>query len=271
MLPSPRQAILPAALLALCLTSCAENKTQDHPRIVSLSPAMTEILFSIGAGDKLVGVTTFCDFPEAARKITKVGDFSHPSIERIIGLKPDLVVVNLPEQSRVKRELDKLKIRTFVSSPASLSGLYAELSALGAELDLQNAADSLVAYMETSLKAGVCSAPKRIYVEISPRPLVTIGSATFLNDLIEMAGGVNIFDDLEKEYPVVGQEAVITRDPEIIIVLHPEDITGRTGWQDIRAIKDGRVHADLDPDHLMRPGPRLVRGFERLKAIIDQP
>ncbi|MBE0433769.1 cobalamin-binding protein [candidate division WOR-3 bacterium] len=269
MLVSTRKAILSAGLLVLCLASCAQDEKKSHYRIVSLSPAMTEILFSIGAGDKIVGVTTFCDFPEETRNITKVGDFSHPSIERIIGLKPDLVIVNLPEQSRVKRELEKMNVRTFVSSPASLSELYSELSALGAELGLQKTADSLVSYIKDNLQAEVSSEPKRVYVEISPRPLVTIGSATFLNDLIHMAGGVNIFADLDKDYPVVGQEAVITRDPDIIIVLHPEDITGRTGWQNVRAIKDGRVRTDLDPDHLMRPGPRLVRGFKQLKAAIN--
>lgn len=271
MFVSAQEAILSAGLFALCLASCAPDGIKDRYRIVSLSPAMTEILFSIGAGDKLVGVTTFCDFPEETKNITKVGDFSHPSIERIVGLKPDLVIINLPEQNRVRRELEKLKIRTFVSSPASLSEVYSELSALGAEIDMQRAADSLASYMRDKLQAGTRSQPKKIYVEIAPKPLVTIGAATFLNDLIHLAGGVNIFADLEKDYPVVGQEAVITRDPDIIIVLHPEDITGRTGWQNVRAIKDGRVHTDLDPDHLMRPGPRLVRGFERLKAIIDQP
>ena len=264
-------AILSAALFALCLASCAESHLPKRPRIVSLSPAMTEIMFSLGAGDRLVGVTTFCDFPPAAKEITKVGDFSHPSIERIVGLKPDLVIVNLPEQNRVKRELDKLKIKTFVSAPSSLPELYGELLALGTALDLRPAAESLVAHMRANLTPAATDEPRRVYIEISPRPLVTIGRTTFLNDLIALAGGVNIFADLDKDYPVVGQEAVIQRDPEVIIVLHPEDIRGRIGWQDIRAIRSGRVYQDLDPDELMRPGPRLVNGLARLKAIIDQP
>lgn len=266
---SARKVFLSIILLALCCISCAQDRTKTTYRIVSLSPAMTEILFSIGAGDQIVGVTTFCDFPEDAKKLPKVGDFSHPSIERIIGLKPDLVIVNLPEQGRIKKELDKLEIKTFVSSPASLFELYGELSVLGLELGRQKAADSLISYMKQNLQAVTPDRRPRIYVEISPRPLVTVGAHSFLNNLIHDAGGVNIFEDLEKDYPVISQETVIARDPDIIIVLHPEGVTGRIGWQNVRAIKDGLVYVDLNPDHLMRPGPRLILGFKRLREIIN--
>jgi iron complex transport system substrate-binding protein len=230
---------------------------------------MTEMLFSLGAGDKIVGVTTFCDFPEQAKQITKVGDFSHPSIERIVALKPDLVIVNLPEQKRIQRDLEKLGIKIFVSSPTSLMDIYNELSAIGKELDLVRQADSVIQHMKYNLQSTAQKNQKRVFVEISPRPIITIGSATFLNDLIERAGGTNIFADLGKDYPVVNQEAVITRDPEVIIVLHPEDISGRTGWQKIHAIKNSRVYTELNPDHLMRPGPRLVNGYRQLKRIIN--
>jgi iron complex transport system substrate-binding protein len=91
-----------------------------------------------------------------------------------------------------------------------------------------------------------------------------------LNDLIERAGGTNIFVDLNKDYPVVGQETVIMRNPDIIIVLHPEDIIGRTGWHKVNAIKNDRVYTGLDPDLLMRPGPRLVQGFKQLAQIINE-
>jgi iron complex transport system substrate-binding protein len=256
-------------LLILCFASCAEKHGNGDFRIVSLSPAMTEMLFSIGSGDKIVGVTTFCDFPPAAKKITKVGDFSHPSIERIVALKPDLVIVNLPEQSRIKAELDRLKIKSFVSSPRSLSEIYSELHALGAVLGQKAAVDSLVSYMKRNLEPIDPVRRKRVYIEISARPIVTIGASTFLNDLIYGAGGTNIFADLHKDYPTVNQETVIARDPEIIIVLHPENITGRIGWQSVKAIREGHVHAELNPDHLMRPGPRLVEGFKRLREIIS--
>jgi iron complex transport system substrate-binding protein len=230
---------------------------------------MTEILFSLGAGDRIVGATTFCDYPPAAKKITRVGDFSHPSIERIIALKPDLVIVHLPEQRRIQEELKKLRIEIFLSSPRSLSEIYTEISALGRAIGLEKQSDSLIAYMKLNLVAVTPRHRKRIYVEISPKPIVTIGGLTFLDDLIYRAGGVNIFADLKKDYPVVTQESVIMRNPEIIIVLHPESITGRTGWRKIDAIEKARVYTDLDPDCLMRPAPRLIQGFKRLKEIIN--
>lgn len=230
---------------------------------------MTEILFGLGAEDKIVGVTTFCNFPAQAKTITKVGDFSHPSLERIVALKPDLVIVNLPEQGRIKKELDKLKLETFVSTHKSLSDIYVEILTLGAMLGQKREADSLVQYMRTNLERITPEHRKRVYVEISPKPIITIGAQTFLNDLIDRAGGTNIFADLDKDYPVVGQETVIMRDPDIIIVLHPEDITGRTGWRKVNAIKNGHVYKDIDPDLLMRPGPRLVQGFRQLGQIIN--
>jgi iron complex transport system substrate-binding protein len=230
---------------------------------------MTEMLFILGAGDRIVGVTTFCDFPEQAKQITKVGDFSYPSVECIVALKPDLVIVNLPEQKRIQRDLEKLGINIFVSSPKSLMDVYNELSAIGNKLGAGQRADSLIHYMKHNLQSLTQENAKRVFVEISPRPIITIGAATFLSDLIERAGGTNIFSDLDKDYPVVNQEAVITRNPEIIIVLHPEDISGRMGWQKISAIKNNRIYTDLNPDHLMRPGPRLVNGYRQLKRIIN--
>jgi len=266
---SPKRSLCTLKILTLLLLiSCAQKQKSSGYRIVSLSPAMTEILFSIGAGDRIVGVTTFCDFPSQAKAIRKVGDFSHPSIERIIGLKPDLVIVNLPEQMRVKNELNRLKVKTFITAPNSLSGLYSEISTIGAELDFRRQADSLVEYMKDNLRAVTPTYRKRIYVEISPKPIITVGAKTFLNDLIYRAGGVNIFSDLDRDYPVVSQETVIDRNPEIIIVLHPENIKGRIGWQKVTAIKNDQVYLDLNQDHLMRPGPRLVQGFRQLLEII---
>lgn len=268
MLRSSQYIIITAGLLLVFFSSCAKDQKNSGYKIVSLSPAMTEILFSLGAGNKIVGVTTFCNFPDETKNITKVGDFSNPSIERIIALRPDLVIVNLPEQGRIKKELDKLKIKTFVSSPTSLAEIYDELTALGQEIGMQRAADSLISYMKDNLKKTSPVERKRVYIEISPRPLITVGSYTFLNDLIHDAGGINIFDDLDKDYPVITQESVIARNPEIIIVLHPEGITGRTGWQNIKAIQENSVYEDLDPDHFMRPGPRLIQGFKRLSDIL---
>lgn len=231
---------------------------------------MTENIFALGAAQDLVGVTTFCDYPEEAKKIYKIGDFSNPSLERIVSLKPDLVIVNLPEQMRIKKELEKLKINIFISSPRTLDDIYDEIIEIGRIVKKQQAADSLVNYMKMHISTVDRSSKKRVYIELSPKPLVTIGAPSFLNELLEMAGGKNIFADLGKDYPVVPQEEVIKRNPDVIIVLHPEDIRDRLGWRTITAISNNKVYTTLNQDHLMRPGPRLIIGFEQLKRIMDE-
>lgn len=265
--------LLRGYLVILCcgfLYRCKKPSPHVGFSIVSLSPAMTEIIYALGAADNLVGITTFCNYPQATEKIYKVGDFSNPSIERIVGLKPDLVIVNLPEQARIKRELEKLDIDIFVSSPSTLNDIYEEIIKIGHLVNKEKPADSLVRYMKSHIKKVDQLKCQRVYIELSPKPLITLGAPSFLNELLEMAGFINIFADLEKAYPVVAQEEVIKQNPDIIIVLHPIPIKDRMGWQKIAAIKNNRILTHLNQDHLMRPGPRLVIGYEELKKILDE-
>ncbi len=247
---------------------CAQPPAKTEFRIVSLSPAATEIIFALGAGKNLVGVTTYCDYPESAQKIYKVGDFSNPSLERILNLKPDLVIINLPEQNRIKKELEKFKINLFISSPKSLDDIYGEILSLGRIISREKEAESLCNYLRKNIKPSM-KEKKRVYLELSPRPLITIGATTFLNELLSMAGGENIFSDLNKDYPVVAQEEVIKRNPEIIIVLHPEEITNRLGWEGVTAFRQRRIYKGINQDWLLRPGPRLVLGFKELERILE--
>lgn len=253
-------------------SNCYCDKPSVKPgfKIVSISPAMTEILFAVGAGNDIVGVTTFCNYPEAAKKIYKIGDFSNPSIERIVGLKPDIVIVNLPEQMRIKKQLEKLGVTIFVSSPKSLNDIYKEIADIGKIVKKERVADSLIHYMKMNIGPSEHKRKKSVYIELSPRPLVTIGAHSFLNEMLEMAGGKNIFSDLNKDYPVISQEEVIKRNPEIIILLHPGNITDRLAWKKIAAIKKDKVYTNLNQDHILRPGPRLVEGFKELQRIIRE-
>ncbi len=255
-------------LICLFYIFCEKSSSFNEFRIVSLSPAMTEIIFALGAEKYLVGTTTYCDFPDSAKKIYKVGDFSNPSLERIISLRPNLVILNLPEQSRIKNQLEKYGIKIFVTSPEKLEDIYKEISVLGKFIKKEKNADSLINYMKENIRP-LSRIKKKVYIEINAKPLITIGGKSYLNELIEMAGGQNIFSDVNKDYPVVNQEEVIIRNPEIIIVLHPEDIEKRIGWENINAIKNHRMYSNLNQDWLLRPGPRLVFGFKQLEKIFE--
>jgi iron complex transport system substrate-binding protein len=253
----------------LYLGTCAVP-SDAGTRIVSLSPAMTEIIYALGAEASLVGVTTLCDYPAEAQSRTKVGDFSNPSLERIMGMKPTLVIVHLPEQRRIMDQLKKLDVDVFVSSTRTLDGLFEEIEQIGAMLDRSPQAESLVSAMRTQLTPVTPTTRKRVYVELSPRPIITVGARSFLNELIERAGARNIFTDIQKDYPIVQQEEVIRRDPEIILVLHPVAVRDRAGWEHIDALKHDRVYTDLDQDLLMRPGPRLTKGYNTLKELFRE-
>jgi iron complex transport system substrate-binding protein len=263
-----RRTIILSVACLFVIPACRSQTPARAPNVVSLSPAITEIIFALKEQDHLVGVTTYCTYPEQAQSITKVGDFSNPSLERIVGLKPDLVIVNTPEQKRIKHQLEQLHIQTFASEPRTMQDVYTEILEIGEHLHATEKAESIVQHMKTVIQP-VKRSERRVYVELSPRPLVTIGSTTFLNELIAMAGGRNVFDDRDNPYPVVAQEVVIQRDPEIIIILHPESFGNRVGWSNVSAVQNNRIYHDLNQDHLMRPGPRLVLGYSALVDVIN--
>jgi iron complex transport system substrate-binding protein len=148
-----------------------------------------------------------------------------------------------------------------------MQDIYDEILDIGTKLDAAEAAESIIIHMKATIRPSG-GAKKRVYVELSSRPLITIGNATFLNELLDIAGGTNIFNDHTKPYPVVTQEAVIERDPQIIILLHPEPFGNRLGWSKITAVRNDKIFSELNQDHLMRPGPRLVLGFKTLVNTI---
>ena len=238
-------------------------------RVVSLVPSVTETVFRIGAGDRLVGNTTYCDYPAAARRVYKVGDFVNPDIERIVSLRPSLVFLSLPVHRMIADKLGELGIDCYVSAPATVEGVLDEIDSVGTLLGAGDRArlltDSLRARL--ALLAPPADTPD-VYVEVSATPLMSAGGRTFLSSVIARAGGHNIFADVDQDYPAVDPEQIIRADPDVVLVLHPEagahDVAGRLGWDRVAAVRYGRVYDDLDPDLLVRPGPRVVDGIEIL-------
>lgn len=251
------------------ILSCANRPAENHAikRIISLAPNLTETAFFIGAGDRLVGVTTYCNYPPGVREIEKVGDFANPSLERIVSLRPDIVLLALPEQRRLKTELEKLKIQTFASQPHNLLDIIDEIDSLARLLKQSSPKESLLDLLKpikaTENRPG-------IYIELSSSPIITIGKTAFLDDVIKKAGGINIFTDISIEFPVVSWEEILRRDPDIILIFHNQKYRDREGWNRLTAPKTGMVFADLDQDIFLRPGPRTFKALKILKSIIDR-
>jgi iron complex transport system substrate-binding protein len=239
---------------------------------VSLVPSLTEIVFALKRGDDLVGVSSYCDYPIEAKMKYQVGDFSNPSLERIVGLNPELILVSLPEQTRIKQSLEQLGLKTYNSSPESIEDILSDIRSLGVMLKVPGRADSLVDSLRHELAEMARhqrSSEVRVYIEISAQPLVSVGSRSYINEMIGRAGGRNIFEDIKAEYPVVSQEELINRNPEVIFVLHQAQIGKRVGWGKVKAVTDKRVYDDLDPDLIFRPGPRVVEGIKRMRTAMS--
>jgi iron complex transport system substrate-binding protein len=240
---------------------------------VSLVPSVTEVIYALEAEAMLVGNTNQCDFPAAAKRVSKVGDFVQPDVERIVALGPTLVFAALPVHQRLLEKLAELRVRTYLSRPENLAAVMAEIDSIGALLGRRERAESLTGAMRARLRPPVKDTPA-VFVEISSTPLMTAGSRTFINELIVRAGARNVFADALLEYPVIDAEAVAARNPDAILVLHPDagaaSVKERVGWQQIAAVRSGRVFDQLDQDLLFRPGPRVVEGVELLYRVLHE-
>lgn len=254
--------------------NCTQPTPKIPKRIVSLVPSITEIIFALGREEYLKGNTIYCDYPEPAKQIYKVGDFSNPSLEKIVNIKPEIVFATMPEQKIVIEKLKELGIEVFISQPNDITGMLKEIRAMAKVLGVMHKGDSLAKAIETELNQ-MKPKPTRVpvYLEISSTPLMTVGNGSFINDVIKRAGGKNIFEDLIQEYPVIDQEEIIKRNPEKIFILHPltkkQELKERIGWWKISAVKNNQIYDDINPDLIFRPGPRIIEGIKALAQPIS--
>jgi len=249
-------------------------------RIVSLTPAVTETLFAIGAGDQVVGVTEFCNYPQAASRKTKVGGFSGAtiSIEQIVALKPDLVILSAVMHAKVIPLLDQVKIPCFAVEPVSFADVYRDIQTLGALTGHEKESRTVVATMQKRIAAvqeipATKGAP-RVFWELWDDPLMTAGGPTFISEAITLAGGTNVFADLTEQWPQVSFEELLIRKPDWILSgtdhgdrMKLEDILKRPGWTNVPAVKNGKI-ATIESDIIYRGGPRLADAVEALAKIL---
>ena len=241
----------------------AEEKPVIPTRIVSLGASATEILFAVGAGEQVVARTDFCNFPPEASEIPSIGGFDGKtfSLESIISYKPDFVVLFKVMHDHLIEPLEKYGISYYVSDANTIEDVLKEITEIGKITGHEENALALVEEIQSSINNLSFISNKSVYWKVWNAPYMTIGSTSFINELISKAGGKNIFADVEQSYPAVNEESIIARNPDVIFIpsdspVTAEDVKNRAGWKDISAVKNNRIFK-IDADITSRSGPRI--------------
>jgi iron complex transport system substrate-binding protein len=242
-------------------------------RIASLIPATTELLFAIGAGDAVVGRTTWCDYPAGALKIPSLGDGISPNLEAILATHPDLVILyNSSRNADAATRLRTARIPALRLNTDGLDDVGRVARLLGRATGHERGADSVAAVFDTALaSATVGAGPKapKVLLLVWEQPPMTIGRGSFLSELVERAGGRNLFDDVAASAGTVSIEAVAARDPDLILTASegPVAFVSRPEWQVVRAVRERRL-IQVTGSEFNRPGPRSPLAIRELTARI---
>lgn len=287
---SPRRAYLFASTaLLVCLTPLRAQVTVvddiqrtvslriPAARVVSLAPSITESLFAIGAGDRVVGVTDYCDYPPAARRKPRVGGMINPNMEAVVALKPDLIVLSMEGNIRDDfRRLTGLGFPVLVTNPRTFEGIYRSIGQLGTLTGCADSAARLVASLrarEAALRKQAGNEAVRTLLVVSVQPLLVAGRNTFIHELLEAAGAVNLAAYARGNYPAYSRETVIANNPDVILVTSDAvaDASSLTRlfpeWQIVAAVRHRRIHR-VESNLVTRPGPRALDALESLVHIL---
>lgn len=240
-------------------------------RIVSLAPSITETIFAIGAGERVVGVTDFCDYPEEVKRKERVGGFINPSIEKILFLKPNLVFATRDGNDQmVVNRLKRSGIPVYVADQRDFNGVLESIRKISLILGVDKAGMEITNELERRKKdiENKVKHKRRVLFLYSTEPLITSGPKTLANDLIKIAGGINIFEDSRVSYPRVNLETAITRKPDVVIVTTMADENNRN-LTELEKFFRSRVRR-INGDIVNRPGPRIIEGLEELYRIIHE-
>ncbi|KPU27083.1 ABC transporter substrate-binding protein [Caloranaerobacter sp. TR13] len=249
----------------------------EPKRIVSLAPSHTEILFAIGLGERVVGVSNYCDYPEEAKNKEKVGDSFNVNVEKIIELSPDLVIQYGQGKEEVNKRLKEAGIKVLSYEPESIDDVINLIDELGKITNSGRAAKMTIVDMMTKrdfVLSRVAGKKKvKVFYEVWDQPLMAAGPGSFIDELINLAGGENIAKDAQGKYPQFDLEQLIERNPDVYLTAKDREdktvdsIKARIGYENINAIKNDRVYI-LDPNIISRPGPRIVDGLELIARKI---
>ncbi|HBG44074.1 MAG TPA: cobalamin-binding protein [Firmicutes bacterium] len=242
-------------------------------RIISLTPSVTEMLFALGVGPRVVGVTNYCNYPAEALAVAKIGD-TNLNFERILELQPDLIIGVGSMQAEDINKLISLGQKVFVIEAVKMVDVPRQMRILGRILGNATVGENLAAKFESRVaavqkKVSQQKARPRVFIEIWNEPLMTAGPNTFMDELIVLAGGSNIAGNSPNPWPQFSMETVIERDPEVIILTcyNKEEALSRKAWAGTSAIKNARVY-EVNPDIYSRPAPRLVDALEEMYSLL---
>ena len=275
---------LAALMLIGCLPALADEAitvtdmhdreiTLDAPatRVVAMQPSDCEILCAIGCEDALVGIGQYCDYPASITGLPVVQSGAETNVEEILALEPQVVLMNDMAQSEEQvKQLEDNGVKVVVSNATDIEGVYYAIRMIGTLMGKADAAEAVVADMQDTfadIRSKAQDEGKTVYFEVSPLEygLWTAGAGTFMDELATICGLTNAFGDVN-EWASISEEQVIARDPDYIVTITMyygegptpvEEILGREGWQDLKAVKDGKVFNASDSNALSRPGPRL--------------
>jgi len=248
-------------------------------RIVSVAPNVTEILFALGLEDRLVGVSAYCQYPPEALKIEKIGGYINPSLEKIVALRPDLVIGIAEGDLRTfVDKLAGLKIPVYIANPRDTLEVLTSIRNIGEVAFAPEPARRIVRSMEEkirSIRDKVEGRPRpRVLHILDFNPLISAGKGTFVDDLIRLGGGRNVAETATGKYPRFSMEEVLVQDPEVILLasMKSQDpmVKQRRWWErwkTISAVRQGRIFV-LDSDLIHRPSPRMVEGLEQVARAI---
>ena len=276
------------ALLASAAASAAPISVRDDDgnvvtlqkpaqRVIAMAPHVTELLFAAGAGDKIVGAVTYSDYPEAAKKIPRVGDNRLIDMERVAAMKPDLIVIWM--HGGFERQIEglrKLGIPLFHSEPTKLEGIADNVVRLGQLMGTETVANAAAEDIRQQFAAMTRQyakrPPVRLFYQVWDKPLYTLSNKSIVGDAIRLCGGVNIFGELKVTAPVVSIEAVLQENPEAIFGTSEKDYGSVNLWKpypNMTAVKNNNLFR-LDGELLNRAGPRMVAGTKALCEKIEE-
>jgi ABC-type Fe3+-hydroxamate transport system substrate-binding protein len=275
-------------LLVTAAVVCAHMFAQAPQRIVSTAPSITELLYALGLGDRVVGVDRFSHYPPAAASKPQVGDYASPDLETIASLRPDLVIIPT-NPVRLKERLEALRLKVLELDQEGIPALFRSFAIVGKATGTSARAAELTATVEAQLdviRKKAAGRPRtRIMFVVGRTPnrldgLIVMGRASYLNEIIDIAGGENVFRDANAAYPQVSLEEVLARNPDVIVdmgemsqtagVTEAQKRAVEALWQrmgSLAAVKAGRVHA-VASDVFVEPGPRVVDAAEAFFELL---